>query len=633
MKYIVVTGGVVSGLGKGITISSIGRILKSTGLRVTAIKIDPYLNVDAGTMSPFEHGETFVLDDGGETDLDLGNYERFLDVTLTARHNMTSGKVYKEVIRRERRGDYLGKTVQIVPHVTDMIQTWIKEVSKICVDGSGVSPDVCLIEVGGTVGDIESMVFLEALRQFQFVVGRENIMFVHVSLVPVIGAVGEQKSKPTQHSVKELRALGLSPDLIICRSTEDLPLGTKQKISVFCHVPTANILSVFDVSNIYHVPLILEEQGLSRITRQHLQLQDIMVDAPDLRSWKEMAHIVDSFKEKVEIAIVGKYVGLQDSYLSLTKALKHSAILLEIDIVVLWIEAEHLEESVKVSDPQKYEAAWSSLKSARGILVPGGFGSRGCLGKVVAARYARENKIPYLGICLGMQIMVIEFARHVLNLEGANSTEFDESTSQPVVVFMPEINPLEMGGTMRLGARSTIVDSVATFNGESSRSLSSIVYGTEEAEGKSGVLERHRHRYEVNPEKVVEFESKGLLFTGRDESGIRMEIAELPRDVHPFYFGTQFHPEFKSRPGRPSPPFFAFAAVAAGRTNAIEKAGKLWQAKESELVSLSSPTAGSKRKRTNSGPFTPRSAGKTITEMRLPESSVVIGTPVKDLKN
>ena len=621
MKYIVVTGGVVSGLGKGITISSIGRILKSSGVRVTSIKIDPYLNVDAGTMSPFEHGETFVLDDGGETDLDLGNYERFLDITLTARHNITSGKIYKEVINQERRGDYLGKTVQIVPHATDMVQSWIKEVARQTVDGSGLIPDVCLIEVGGTVGDIESMVFLEALRQFQFIAGRENILFLHVSLVPVLGSVGEQKTKPTQHSVKELRGLGLSPDIIVCRSTEMLSQSTKNRISAFCHVDPSNVMAVHDVSNIYHVPLILHKQNIHTIIKEKLGLT-MMADTPDLKDWAKMAHVVDSVTEKVHIAIVGKYTGLQDAYLSVIKSLKHAGIHLELDVVLHWVEASDLEEETKSSDPQKHTDAWEAIKTVSGVVVPGGFGIRGVEGKVLAAKYCRESKTPYLGVCLGMQVMVIEYARHMLGLKGANSTEFDEATPHPVVLFMPEINQKVMGGTMRLGARATVITPRLAIDGSPTlarevygfhlddkmdSSSSSSSNGTDDAAATGSVLEnmtmsvmeRHRHRYEVNPDKVeaIEKAGHGLIFSGRDDQGVRMEIAELPRSEHPFYFGTQFHPEFKSRPNRPSPPFYALVVAARARQAEATAA-----AKSSPLKSkAAAPTSATATSNTSSG--------------------------------
>ena len=685
VKYVVVTGGVVSGLGKGITISSIGRILKSSGLRVTAVKIDPYLNVDAGTMSPFEHGETFVLDDGGETDLDLGNYERFLDVTLSGKHNITTGKIYKEVIHAERRGDYLGKTVQIVPHATDMVQSWLKEVSKHTVDGTGIEPDVCLVEVGGTVGDIESMVFLEALRQFQFTVGQQNFLLIHVSYVPVMS--GEQKTKPTQHTVKELRSLGLSPDIIVCRSESKLDSATKAKIGVFCHVDPSHVISVHNVTNIYHVPLILVDQGLHQIVKRRLSLET-MADQPSLAEWTSMAHLVDSPARSVEVAIVGKYTNLQDAYLSVSKAIVHSGIHLNVNIIVRWIEAADLEESTKVKFPYKYEQAWGTLRSVGGVVVPGGFGVRGVEGKIACAKYCRENRKPYLGICLGMQVMVIEYARSVLGLPDAQSTEFDERTGHPVVVFMPEVDKTAMGGTMRLGARPTSItahypaSASAALSGDtsvssskpkassksaaastaanssttpgisktpyaSSHTLASEVYGLGDSTsvsthlglhtgmGAAGsdpspatpffeslrkeamrcdalgalaqptddwwhVMERHRHRYEVSPARVSDFENAGLYFTGRDEKGERMEIAEISRDTHPFYFGVQFHPEFKSRPNRPSPPFFAFACVVAGLGTELHRAGVMFQRHEAAIRDnkLRSP-----KKRPRSGSF------------------------------
>jgi CTP synthase len=584
MKYVVVTGGVVSGLGKGITISSIGRVLKSSGLRVTSIKIDPYLNVDAGTMSPFEHGETFVLDDGGETDLDLGNYERFLDITLSARHNITTGKVYKEVIHQERRGDYLGKTVQIVPHLTDLVQGWIEDVAKVPVDGSGLEPDVCLVEVGGTVGDIESMVFLEALRQFQFSVGRENMVLVHVSLVPVLGSVGEQKTKPTQHTVKELRSIGLFPDVIVCRSSEMLSLSTRQKLSIMCQVQSGNVLSVHDVSNIYHVPLILVEQGIHKIIRNQLGLTN-MAEEPNLASWRLMAESVDDATQKVDIVIVGKYTGLSDSYLSVIKSLTHAGIHLNVDVNIVWIEASDLEEGTRSTNPEKYDEAWETLKNAAGMVVPGGFGVRGVEGKVAAAKYARESKKPYLGICLGFQVMVIEYARNVLGLKNAHSTEFDEATTNPVVMFMPEVSREAMGGTMRLGSRATVLSpslpesAVGAANKGKVNSLASALYGFSGLQNATPgqIYERHRHRYEVNPEVVDKIEAAGLIFTGRDDTGVRMEIAELPTAQHPYYIGAQFHPEFKSRPNRPSPVFFGLVAVASGKSEQLHSAGDLWQ--------------------------------------------------------
>lgn len=554
MKYLAVTGGTVSGLGKGITISSIGVVLKSCGLRVSSIKIDPYLNCDAGTMSPFEHGEVFVLDDGGEGDLDLGNYERFLNISLTRDHNITTGKIYQQVIRRERRGDYLGKTVQVVPHVSNAIQDWIERVANIPVDGENSPCDVCLIEVGGTVGDIESMIFLEALRQFQFRVGRENFCLVHVSLVPVLGSVGEQKTKPTQHAVRELRSAGLTPDIIICRSSEELELSTKTKIGMFCHISPNHVLSVHDVSNIYHVPLLLAQQGVASMLLSRLQMMNRFRE-PDLTEWSTMAHRVDEFEQEVSIALVGKYTGLQDSYLSVIKALKHAAMKCSRNLKIEWIESTDLDTSTMTKSPEKYTKAWSILKAANGIICPGGFGDRGVDGKVAAANFARENKVPYLGICLGMQVAVIEYARNVLGWSEANSEEFDDQSPHKVVIFMPEINPNEMGGTMRLGARETVLSDCA--NGK--KSLAKKLYGDSES-----VLERHRHRYEVNPELAPEIQKAGLFFVGVDTRGERMEVVELDREVHPFYFATQYHPEFKSHPDSPSPPFYGLVLASCG---------------------------------------------------------------------
>ncbi|ETW08541.1 CTP synthase [Aphanomyces invadans] len=554
MKYLAVSGGTVSGLGKGITISSIGVVLKACGLRVTSIKIDPYLNCDAGTMSPFEHGEVFVLDDGGEGDLDLGNYERFLGITLTKDHNITTGKVYQQVIRRERRGDYLGKTVQVVPHVTDAIQAWIERVAQIPVDGDSTPADICLIEVGGTVGDIESMVFLEALRQFQFKVGVDNFCLVHVSLVPVMGSVGEQKTKPTQHAIKELRSAGLTPDVIICRASNQLEPATRAKIGMFCQVSQNHVLSVHDVSNIYHVPLLLARQGAASILLSKLRLMDKYVE-PNLDEWSGMAHRVDNFTKTTKIALVGKYTGLQDSYLSVIKALKHAAMKVDHDLVIEWIESVDLDLVTRTAEPEKYAEAWAKLKGCAGIVVPGGFGDRGVDGKVLCAQYARENKVPYLGICLGFQVATIEYARNVLGWKNANSGEFDEFTEKKVVVFMPEINPNEMGGTMRCGARSTVLEPTR----DSKRSLASYLY-----QNKPEILERHRHRYEINPDFVADIEGAGLHFVGRGDKGLRMQIAELPRDVHPFYFGTQYHPEFKTHPNDPSPPFYGLLLAATG---------------------------------------------------------------------
>jgi CTP synthase len=548
MKYIVVTGGVVSGLGKGVTISSMGRLLQACGLRVTAIKIDPYLNVDAGTMSPFEHGEVFVLNDGGETDLDLGNYERFLSLELSQDHNITTGKVYRHVILKERRGDYLGKTVQVVPHITNEIQDWIERTSKIPTSEDGEEADVCLIEVGGTVGDIESSVFLEALRQFQFRVGSENFILCFVSLVPILS--DEQKTKPTQHGVKDLRSLGLSPSIIFCRCTEELLQPTRQKISDFCHVPADHVLSVHDVSNVYQVPILLQQQNLHKMLEKHLNISK-MAAVPNLGPWALMANAMAQWTETVQICLIGKYTGLQDSYLSVIKALRHAAIACQHKLDLQWVEATDLENNDMES--------WNKVKSCQGVIVPGGFGNRGFDGKVLAAKYCRENNKPYLGVCLGFQAVVVEYCRNVLNMEGANSTEFDESCAYPVVFFMPEIDKTTMGGTMRLGSRITKFTN-PTFD-DGSTSILKRLYNNADL-----IHERHRHRYEVNPIYVNQIHDGGLKLVGRDETGERMEVAELPG--HPYYVGVQYHPEFKSRPLKPSPPFHGLILAACGKLDA-----------------------------------------------------------------
>ncbi|XVF00426.1 hypothetical protein REPUB_Repub04eG0000600 [Reevesia pubescens] len=553
MKYVLVTGGVVSGLGKGVTASSIGLLLKACGLRVTSIKIDPYLNSDAGTMSPFEHGEVFVLDDGGEVDLDLGNYERFLDVKLTRDNNITTGKIYQFVLDKERRGDYLGKTVQVVPHITDAIQEWIERVALIPVDGKEGPADVCVIELGGTIGDIESMPFIEALGQFSYRVGAGNFCLIHVSLVPVLSVVGEQKTKPTQHSVRGLRGLGLTPNILACRSTMALDDNVKEKLSQFCHVSAEDIITLYDVSNIWHIPLLLRDQKAHESIFKVLDLQGT-ANEPSLKEWTTRAEICDMLHEPVRVALVGKYTGLSDSYLSILKALLHASVACGKKLVVDWVPASDLEDMTEIENLDAYKAAWKLLKSADGILVPGGFGDRGVQGKILAAKYARENKIPFLGICLGMQIAVIEFARSVLGLKDANSTEFDPNTRNPCVIFMPEGSKTHMGGTMRLGSRRTY------FQVADCKSVK--LYGN-----RRFIDERHRHRYEVNPDMVARLENAGLSFTGKDETGRRMEIIEIPD--HPYYIGVQFHPEFKSRPGNPSALFLGLIAAACGQFNTV----------------------------------------------------------------
>lgn len=549
MKYVVVSGGVVSGLGKGITSSSLGAILKASGLRVTHIKIDPYINIDAGVLSPYEHGEVFVLDDGGEADLDLGNYERFCGIRLTRDHNITTGKIYQQVIARERKGDYLGKTVQVVPHITDAVQGWIERVAAIPVDpGSNLPPEVCIVELGGTVGDIESMVFLEALRQFRYRVGSDNFCHLHVSLVPAVGGEGEQKSKPTQHSIRELRAAGLSADIMICRSARPLDRGTIGKLSLFCMVPSTHVVSVHDVKNLYQVPVLLLNQ---RVPAMVLNCLRINVMPPErLTAWERLSDRIDSPEKAVTIGIVGKYTGLSDSYLSITKACTHAAIGANLKLNIVWIESMLLEVSEQQKDPAKHAEAWKLLKSVDGVLVPGGFGDRGVEGKILAVEYARTNKIPFLGICLGMQVAVIEYCRNVLRLSRAHSSEFEPDSPHQVVIFMPEISTTQMGGTMRLGSRASKL---------SSGTISSYLY-------KSTLINaRHRHRYEVNPEYVDQVTAAGLHFSGKDaERGVRMECVELPTDTHPFFWGCQFHPEYTSSPFDASPPFRGLIETAGG---------------------------------------------------------------------
>jgi len=568
-KFILVSGGVISGIGKGLTASSIGVLMKSCGWRVTAIKIDPYLNIDAGTMSPAEHGEVFVLHDGGEVDLDLGNYERFLDTQLSSDNNITTGKIYQQVLTRERKGDYLGKTVQVVPHVTDAIKKHIIDVANRPNPVTGLPAEICVIELGGTVGDIESMPFVEALRQLQYDVGSDNFCSVFVSLVPTVGGEhGEQKTKPTQHGVKNLSSQGLSPHMIVCRSTAPLRDDVKAKLAMFCQVPLEGVIGVHDVSNTYNIPLILQEQGVCNLLISTLKL--IWKLPLKLSKWEAMAGRMDDANlPVVNIAIVGKYTLNSDAYLSIKRALQHACMALGYGLNAKLVESGNLETpQVKAngngnvaignksgtpprspaSEKAGHENAWEVLSSADGILVPGGFGNRGSEGKIRAVSYARESRKAYLGICLGMQMAVVEAAREVFNEPKAGSEEFDDETPLPAIVFMPEGSTTEMGGTMRLGARETVIhdeDCMARW-----------LYG------KKSIVERHRHRYEVNPEIVDDLESKSdLRFVGKDTTGRRMEIVE--RKNHPFFFGTQYHPEFESHPGRPSPVFIGFVMAAA----------------------------------------------------------------------
>jgi CTP synthase len=525
-KYIFVTGGVVSSIGKGIVAASVGRLLKSYDITVTAQKLDPYLNVDPGTMSPFQHGEVFVTEDGAETDLDLGHYERFMDINLTSASSVTTGQIYSAVIAQERRGDFLGGTIQIIPHVTREIKKRITEVAEL--GGS----DVVIVEIGGTVGDIEGQPFLEAIRQMRNDVGRDNVLYIHVTLLPMIGATGELKTKPTQHSVKELRSMGIHPDVIVCRSDHPVTDEIKDKIALFCDVEKRAVVPLPTLSSIYEVPLVLNEAGLGEIIAERLLLP---VSEKSLDEWRVLIERMRKPKEKLSIAIVGKYVKLRDAYLSVKEALHHAALYHERDVEITWIESEDLEEY----------GAEALLSTVNGIVVPGGFGYRGIEGKVKAAQYARENKVPYLGLCLGMHIMVIEYARHVLNSGQPNSREFDENTPYPVIDLLPDQQGKEKGGTMRLGLYPCHL--VPNTHAEAA-------YGAPE------VRERHRHRFEFNNYFRDTLSEAGLIASGLSHNGELVEISEIAD--HPWMVGTQFHPEFASRPNRPHPLFRDFIGTA-----------------------------------------------------------------------
>lgn len=519
MKYIFVTGGVISGIGKGTTAAAIGRLLVSRGLAVSAIKIDPYLNIDAGTMNPFEHGEVFVMDDGGEVDLDLGTYERFLDVSLSREHNITTGKIYMAVINKERNGDYLGKTVQIIPHITDEIKRKIREVA----EKSGA--DLTIVELGGTVGDIESMPFLEAVRQLgmELSVQGKNCVFVHTTLVPEVGA-GEQKTKPTQHSVRELRAIGITPDLIIARAEREIEPDIKRKISLFCNVPVQAVISAPNLPSTYDLPMWLAKQ---KVDEYVLSLMDIEIRELSIGKWNAFCERLNNPKYDISVAIVGKYTEHADAYISHLEAFRHAGAAAECRVRPVFVESEELER----------RSAEELLSAFDAVLVPGGFGSRGIEGKINAAKYARTSNKPYLGVCLGFQCAVVEYSRNVLGLANANSTEFNPSTPYPVIDLLPEQKGISgKGANMRLGAHKILLDP---------SSKASKLYGGDV------IYERHRHRYEVNPEVIEQISAAGLRFTGRSEDGKRMEVAEL--DDHIYYVGAQFHPEFKSRPNRPSP--------------------------------------------------------------------------------
>jgi len=533
-KFIFVTGGVVSGLGKGITAASLGRLLASRGLRVAIGKLDPYLNVDPGTMSPLQHGEVFVTEDGAETDLDLGHYERFIDTNLTRRSNVTSGQIYWRIITKERKGDFLGGTVQVIPHVTNEIKESILAMAE-------GEMDVVIVEIGGTVGDIESLPFLEAIRQLRTDIGRENCLYIHVTLVPYVSASRELKTKPTQHSVKELRSIGIHPDIIVCRSDQALSEDIKAKIALFCDIEPQAVISNPNAEVIYEVPLLLHRAGLDEAVVQRLNLPQVQ---PDLTRWSEIVEGMKHPKREIRVALVGKYVSLPDAYMSVVEALHHGGIANCAQVGIKWVNSEELEGASE-------ETLRRVFVDVQGILVPGGFGNRGIEGKIQAIRYARENNVPFLGLCLGMQLSVVEFARHVCGLTDANSSEFDPATPYPVIDLLPEQRHLEnLGGTMRLGAYPCHL---------MPGTISATAYG------EPLVMERHRHRYEVNNDYREQLAAAGLRLAGLSPDGRLVEVVELPN--HPFFVGSQFHPELKSRPTRPHPLFREFirAAVEYGQ--------------------------------------------------------------------
>ena len=528
-KYIFVTGGVVSSLGKGITAASLGRLLKNRGLSVSIQKFDPYLNIDPGTMSPYQHGEVFVTDDGSETDLDLGHYERFIDENLSQNSNVTTGKVYWSVISKERKGDYLGGTVQVIPHITNEIKDRIFRVSR------ERDVDVVITEIGGTVGDIESLPFLESIRQIKYDVGGENVLFIHVTLVPYLGKAGELKTKPTQHSVKELRSIGIQPDIIVCRAERYIPKDLRDKIGLFCNVEGRAVIQNLDADTLYEVPLMLHEEGLDYLVCEKLKLECRDIDNS---KWEDMVRRMKNLNRHVKIALVGKYVELHDAYISVVEALSHGGLANDAEVEIKWINAMHLS-SGNIEE---------QLADADGILVPGGFGTRGIDGKILAVNYARTNDIPFLGICLGMQMAVVEFARNVLGLEDAHTTEINPDTANPVIDLMPDQKDIdELGGTMRLGLYPAQLKE-NTFAGE--------------AYGKELIYERHRHRYEFNNSYMEDFVEKGMVFSGINPNKHLVEIIEIP--LNRWFVATQFHPELKSRPNNPHPLFVGFIKAALG---------------------------------------------------------------------
>ncbi|MCM3653031.1 CTP synthase [Metabacillus litoralis] len=533
-KYIFVTGGVVSSLGKGITAASLGRLLKNRGMSVTIQKFDPYINVDPGTMSPYQHGEVYVTGDGAETDLDLGHYERFIDINLTKYNNVTTGKIYSTVLKKERRGDYLGGTVQVIPHITNEIKDRVYRA------GKETGADVVITEIGGTVGDIESLPFLEAIRQIKSDIGRDNVMYIHCTLIPYIKAAGELKTKPTQHSVKELRSLGIQPNVIVVRTEMPISQDMKDKIALFCDIDTNSVIECRDADTLYSIPLALQDQNLDSIVCKHLKLE---CNPADMTEWKQLVERVTNLSKTTKIALVGKYVELQDAYISVVEALRHAGYAVDSDIDIKWVNAETLTA----------ENLTEELGNVDGILVPGGFGDRGVEGKILATQYARENKVPFLGICLGMQVASIEFARNVLGLKGANSSEIDPSTQYPIIDLLPEQKDIEdLGGTLRLGLSPSKLQH------------ESLAY---EAYKEEVIYERHRHRYEFNNEYRQVMEQAGFVFSGTTPDGRLVEIIEIKE--HPWFVASQFHPEFTSRPTRPQPLFrdFVRASLTASENN------------------------------------------------------------------
>lgn len=534
-KYIFVTGGVVSSLGKGITAASLGRLLKSRGYKITIEKFDPYINIDPGTMSPYQHGEVFVTDDGAETDLDLGHYERFIDINLTKNSNVTTGKIYQSIITKERRGDYLGRTVQVIPHVTNEIKSHVYDVAKL------ENADFVITEIGGTVGDIESLPFLEAIRQVKKDIGKDNVLYIHVTLVPYIAGAGELKTKPTQHSVKELRSIGIQPDIIVCRTEHPICEKMKEKIALFCDVEPEAVIENITAPSIYDVPVLMEKEGLDTIALKKLGLPDL---PKDMTEWHAMVKRIHTpYKTRVCVAVVGKYVDLQDAYISITESLHHAAVFNQADLKIKWVNAEKIENaSVNLDEV---------FADVDAILVPGGFGNRGIEGKIRAISYAREKKLPFLGICLGMQCAVIEFARDVAGMTGANSTEFYDETEYPVIALMNEQKDVtDLGGTMRLGQYPCVTKE---------ESLARKAYG------EVLISERHRHRWEFNNIYKEALTGKGLRIGGTSPDGKLVEIIELDQSIHPWFVGVQFHPEFKSRPTRPHPLFRDFVAAGIER--------------------------------------------------------------------